>query len=799
MRKLLSILTLLVACVTGAWAADYIWDFSNSAYSNTYSSITKNTSHTFTSYNAFGSTGSTNGLTMTYYAGNNDKWDTQSKTITVNGESKSFTNQLYLNGVTSSGRYIYLTGLSGSGYLTVVTGTNSSSATIWLGTTYGSTVDDTKLVATITSSSSANTAFKSGLIENLEAETKYYINFSVKSYLFAVIWTPAVAAEAPSIPTFTVDGGSVTGGTSTIIASTNAQKIYYCWSESSTAPEVGDASYTAADGNSYATTIPQVNGTRYLHAYGWNNYNTSSASSIKSASFTITSLAASDLAVSSGKGTINTTVGAANYTLTSSTDFTTSSDGTLSFASSVPGVAYVDASTGEIQFVGAGTTTITLTQADGTGYEGGSVEYTVNVLPTTCLNLGDKDAAITQLKKGWQYDSPYFDTTNKLMIMSAYSAYSTANQGYQPWIGMSKNTEGKSSPNEYTGGGTSSKGTWDAATPFMGKGAYYRDGTEESKVRYATTNSSRPWTLYQFRVKGITAAQALVKGNRATDRCVSIKAYEITDGALASTAAQSDETTDNNVTTIAVTALDANKEYLIVVGNTVYTSNLDFYEIAFTASASDIDMPSNRITTSAAGWASYTPMYNVSPTIYKPGSSSAASDIKVYAISEVADGNASLAEVTSGTEKGMKAGEGYFLKGAANTTYRTTATGGIVNAPAANLIKGVTESGNVKSDATHACYALLTYDAERYGLYHLNTTGVTMPAGRAYLEVSVDASRASNFLNFDYGNEPTSIDEESIMENGGSAAARFFNLAGQEVQKPTKGLFIKNGKKVIVK
>ncbi len=103
------------------------------------------------------------------------------------------------------------------------------------------------------------------------------------------VWLKASAATvAPSTPTFTVDGGAVTGGTTTTIASENASKIYYAWTESATAPEKGDAAYSELSGASKAVTIPNVSGTKYLHAYGWNNYNTSSTSDIKSAEFTIT-------------------------------------------------------------------------------------------------------------------------------------------------------------------------------------------------------------------------------------------------------------------------------------------------------------------------------------------------------------------------------------------------------------------------------------------------------------------------------------------------------------------------------
>lgn len=106
--------------------------------------------------------------------------------------------------------------------------------------------------------------------------------------VYAIKLTKGSAAEvAPSTPTFSVDG-AVTGGTTTTIVSENASKIYYAWTESATAPEKGDAAYSELSGASKDVTIPNVTGTKYLHAYGWNNYNEGSTSDVKSAEFTIT-------------------------------------------------------------------------------------------------------------------------------------------------------------------------------------------------------------------------------------------------------------------------------------------------------------------------------------------------------------------------------------------------------------------------------------------------------------------------------------------------------------------------------
>lgn len=75
------------------------------------------------------------------------------------------------------------------------------------------------------------------------------------------------------------------------------------------------------------------------------------------------------------------------------------------------------------------------------------------------------------------------------------------------------------------------------------------------------------------------------------------------------------------------------------------------------------------------------------------------------------------------------------------------------------------------------------------GFYKL-ASGEKVPAGKAYLKV--DAS-APEFFAFD-GNT-TGIESVKAAETKGE----FFNLAGQRVAQPTKGLYIVNGKKVVLK
>ena len=78
------------------------------------------------------------------------------------------------------------------------------------------------------------------------------------------------------------------------------------------------------------------------------------------------------------------------------------------------------------------------------------------------------------------------------------------------------------------------------------------------------------------------------------------------------------------------------------------------------------------------------------------------------------------------------------------------------------------------------------------------TTEVTVPAGKAYITVPASAfATLSRDLSISFGDETTSIaDVRSKMED---VRGDYYNLQGQRVKAPTKGLYIVNGKKVIMK
>ena len=141
----------------------------------------------------------------------------------------------------------------------------------------------------------------------------------------------------------------------------------------------------------------------------------------------------------------------------------------------------------------------------------------------------------------------------------------------------------------------------------------------------------------------------------------------------------------------------------------------------------------------------------------------------------------------------IPAGEGILLKGDASAAVAITNTTG-ASAIAGNNLHGTTASGGatVSVPDGKTIYVLSGNTFKRY-------TGATFAANKAFFQADGDTVESSVFtITFDDENgETTSIkgvEAQKFMENN-----KFYNLNGQEVQNPTKGMYIVNGKKVIIK
>ncbi|MBR1548798.1 MAG: hypothetical protein IJ637_08765, partial [Prevotella sp.] len=106
-------------------------------------------------------------------------------------------------------------------------------------------------------------------------------------------------------------------------------------------------------------------------------------------------------------------------------------------------------------------------------------------------------------------------------------------------------------------------------------------------------------------------------------------------------------------------------------------------------------------------------------------------------------------------------------------------------------LKGATADLAFNAEATNDYYMLAMVDGKaRFS----KLTGGTIKAGKAYLEVAKGAGAPALNVVFADGDVTAIKAVDAAKQNGA-----VFNLAGQRVAQPTKGLYIVNGKKVIVK
>lgn len=154
--------------------------------------------------------------------------------------------------------------------------------------------------------------------------------------------------------------------------------------------------------------------------------------------------------------------------------------------------------------------------------------------------------------------------------------------------------------------------------------------------------------------------------------------------------------------------------------------------------------------------------------------------IKAYSV-KYENGSAKLTEVET-----VPAGAGVVLKGAADTysVKLTDEASAIEN----NDLK--VSYGNVQGDGTVYC---LSNGSKGVGFYRVATT-VTVPKGKCYLEIPAQSGEARQFIGFD---DETTTAISDYSEQTVQDTLSVYNLRGQRVVQPQKGLYIVNGKKVV--
>lgn len=208
--------------------------------------------------------------------------------------------------------------------------------------------------------------------------------------------------------------------------------------------------------------------------------------------------------------------------------------------------------------------------------------------------------------------------------------------------------------------------------------------------------------------------------------------------------------------------------------NDTYSTNqsagLDYIYIQRTGDATET------VSVTDAGFATYATKYNVEV----PNDE----NVKVMTVKVNAEGTAiELNEVKAGTV--IPAGKGILVKAdQGNHNFVVTSDKG--DALTNNDLKAATT--DKPSDGT--TYFALTKIGDKVG-FALVEKDVVIPAGKAYLEVT--KGTAAKFFSLD--GEATGINSVKTAKADGA----YYTLEGVKTTKPVKGLYIHNGKKIVVK
>lgn len=213
------------------------------------------------------------------------------------------------------------------------------------------------------------------------------------------------------------------------------------------------------------------------------------------------------------------------------------------------------------------------------------------------------------------------------------------------------------------------------------------------------------------------------------------------------------------------------EEISVTPGGSSYTDNMDYVLVTKTGDATET------VSVSAAGYATYATKHNVEV----PDNN----DVKVMTVKVNTEGTAvELNEVKAGTV--IPANTGILVE-AAQGDYNFAVTSKEGKPLEKNNLVAATT--NKPSDGVKY-FALTTLSNGKVGFAKV-AKDVVIPAGKAYLEVP--AASTAKFFGLD--GEATGINSVKTAKADGA----YYTLEGVKTTKPVKGIYIHNGKKIVVK
>lgn len=184
----------------------------------------------------------------------------------------------------------------------------------------------------------------------------------------------------------------------------------------------------------------------------------------------------------------------------------------------------------------------------------------------------------------------------------------------------------------------------------------------------------------------------------------------------------------------------------------------------------------------AEGYATFSYNYDVTP----------AEGLTVKYVSAVdGSGNITWDNYPSG---GIKANQGVLLQGTPGT-YRFTPSTTATAPGTENLLKPIDVKKQIPQSDDNGVTTnyILTKNSGKVGFFKVNSAGSWCAAGTAYLSTSATSARGY----FPLWEDATSI--EGVVSESENVNLPVYDLQGRRVTSPQKGLYIVNGKKVVIK
>ena len=140
----------------------------------------------------------------------------------------------------------------------------------------------------------------------------------------------------------------------------------------------------------------------------------------------------------------------------------------------------------------------------------------------------------------------------------------------------------------------------------------------------------------------------------------------------------------------------------------------------------------------------------------------------------------------------VPAGTGLLIKGSEGS-YQVPVVASSNTNVSSNLLVGVTANTEIGAATGNKTNFVLQKQGSVVAFYKVGTNGFTVRANSAYLSVNLNGL-SKNMFSLD--DETTGIE---AIDNSQLTTDKYFDLQGRRVIAPTKGIYIRNGRKVVIK